>query len=136
MPHKPCVPGCPASWLQYARSDLALASIEPPPGVLLDALCHHAQQAAEKALKAVLVAAKVSFPPTHNLKVLLERLPNDLAVPNQVMQSASLTPYAVASRYPDALGPVTDRSEWQEALILAKAVVDWAEDIVDASASE
>ena len=130
MPHDHFAPGCPASWLQYARSDLALAAIEPPPGVLLDALCHHAQQAAEKALKAVLVARTVSFPPTHNLKVLLERLPNDLAAPDQVKQAASLTIYAVASRYPDALGPVTDRSEWQEALSLAKAVVEWAEEVV------
>jgi len=130
MPPEHYSPGCPENWLLYARSDLALASIEPPPGVLLDALCYHAQQSTEKALKAVLVAWKVNFPPTHNLKILLELLPDDLAIPDQVIQSASLTIYAVASRYPDALGPVMERSEWQEALTLAKAVVEWAEEVV------
>lgn len=130
MLHESFAPGCAASWLQYARSDLALAAIDPPPGVLLDALCHHAQQAAEKALKAVLVVQHVNFPPTHNIKVLLELIPPDLTVPNQVAQSASLTPYAVASRYPDALGPISDRNEWQEALSIARAVVEWAGDAI------
>ena len=130
MPPEHYSPGCPENWLLYAQSDLALASIEPPPGVLLDALCYHAQQSTEKALKAVLVAWKVNFPPTHNLKILLELLPDDLAIPDQVIQSASLTIYAVALRYPDALGPVMERSEWQEALTLAKAVVEWAEEVV------
>ncbi len=46
-------PGSPADWLRHAASDLKLARIARPPEVLLEALCFHAQQAAEKALKAV-----------------------------------------------------------------------------------
>jgi len=48
-------PGSPADWLRYAHSDLVLAETPPPTGVLLELLCYHAQQAAEKALKAALL---------------------------------------------------------------------------------
>jgi HEPN domain-containing protein len=130
MPRDLCDPAHPESWLQYARSDLTLASIEPPQGVLLDSLCHHAQQAVEKALIAVLVALRVDFPPTHNLKILVELLPDGVPVPELILQAVSLTPYAVSSRYPDALGRVTDPAELEEALMLARFVVEWAEDLV------
>lgn len=41
-------------WIAHARGDLAEAP--PPFGVPLELLCFHAQQAAEKALKAVLLS--------------------------------------------------------------------------------
>lgn len=47
--------GSPSMWLAYARSDLALARVGPGAEVLAEALSFHAQQAAEKGLKAVLV---------------------------------------------------------------------------------
>lgn len=48
MPPEVYAPGSPADWLRYAYSDLALAGITPLPQVLLEQLCFHAQQAAEK----------------------------------------------------------------------------------------
>jgi len=56
MPPEVYAPGSPADWLRHAYSDLALASTMPLPQILLEQLCFHAQQAAEKALKAILVA--------------------------------------------------------------------------------
>ena len=44
----------PADWLRYAVSDLELARTTPSSRILLEALCFHAQQAAEKALRACL----------------------------------------------------------------------------------
>ena len=44
-------------WLVRARSDLTLAC-QDAPGILLEDLCYHAQQVAEKALKGVLVYAQ------------------------------------------------------------------------------
>jgi HEPN domain-containing protein len=41
-------------WINRARSDLALARAKPE-GVYLEDLCFHAQQAAEKAIKALLI---------------------------------------------------------------------------------
>ena len=49
------LPGSPGEWLRYARSEYRLAAIRRPRGVMLDVLCYHAQQAAEKAIKAVLL---------------------------------------------------------------------------------
>jgi HEPN domain-containing protein len=51
----------PARWLKNARADLALASITLPEGVQYEQLCFHAQQAAEKGLKAVLLACNTSM---------------------------------------------------------------------------
>ncbi|MGD0091486.1 MAG: HEPN domain-containing protein [Planctomycetota bacterium] len=56
MAHELGLPGSPEEWLRYARSDLAVARKPCQPEILLETLCFHAQQAAEKSLKAVLVA--------------------------------------------------------------------------------
>lgn len=42
-------------WLARAKGDLALASAPLPPGAFYEDLCFHAQQAAEKAIKAASV---------------------------------------------------------------------------------
>lgn len=80
MPPEVYAPGSPADWLRHAYSDLALAGITPLPQVLLEQLCFHAQQAAEKALKGILVACNVAVPRTHNLRTLFDLLPADLLV--------------------------------------------------------
>ncbi len=54
-------PDDPREWLVRARSDLALARSRPE-GVLLDDLCFHAQQAAEKAIKGALIRHSTDFP--------------------------------------------------------------------------
>jgi len=51
-------PDNPAEWLHRARSSLALAR-QKTTDVLYEDLCYQAQQAAEKALKAVLVFGKL-----------------------------------------------------------------------------
>ena len=53
--------GDPADWIRHALSDLSLAKIEKPENVLWEELCFHAQQAAEKALKAVLILNNIPF---------------------------------------------------------------------------
>ena len=53
MPQGKRVPGSAADWLARAKGDLALAEIPLPKGAFYEDLCFHAQQAAEKALKAV-----------------------------------------------------------------------------------
>jgi HEPN domain-containing protein len=124
------LPECPeagtaADWLRYARSDLALAQVPAGKGILLETLCYHLHQAAEKSIKAVLVSRAIPFPKTHNLKILLELVPPTCTVPDAVQQSVVLTAYAVMSRYPGEYEPVTDE-EYRTALALAKAVVAWA----------
>lgn len=55
----------------------------------------HAQQAAEKSIKAVLIYKSISFPKTHSIRMLLDILPSDLDIPETVSDSAALTDYAV-----------------------------------------
>jgi HEPN domain-containing protein len=129
MSNEEIEPGSPKDWLRHAFSDLELAHIAPNEKILLEDLCFHAQQASEKALKAVLVANGIPYPKTHNIRTLLELLPQDVT-PSQEIQGASiLTDYAVISRYPGDFEPVTE-DEHQEAFRLAEAVVKWAEGII------
>ncbi|HHJ06811.1 MAG TPA: HEPN domain-containing protein [Anaerolineae bacterium] len=131
MPPKDHTPGSPADWLRYAYSDLKLAQMPAPAGVLLENLCFHAQQAAEKAIKAVLVAYGISIPKTHNLRTLVDFLSETLAVPLEVQMAVGLTDYAVSARYPGVIEPVDERDH-QEAISFAEAVVYWAEEIIEA----
>jgi HEPN domain-containing protein len=95
--------------------------------VYLEDLCFDAQQAAEKAVKAVLIHRGVEVPGAHDLARLLS-LAEEAGeeVPDEVLDAAELTPYAVAGRYPGPLRPVTDE-EYARALTLAERVVRWAE---------
>ena len=118
----------PMAWVNYARSDLALASMDPPSGVYLELLCYHAQQAAEKALKAVVLAySDLNVPRTHDI-AQLSTMVRDLGPtpPLSTMAAPRLTQYAVITRYPADLGDV-DEAEWQQAVADAREVVEWAE---------
>ena len=59
--------GSPYSWLAHAKSDLRITQIcRSDSGVLPNQTVFHAQQAAEKAIKAVLLEHKIRFPRTHD----------------------------------------------------------------------
>lgn len=121
----------PERWLENARADLALARVQLPPGGLYEHLCFHAQQAAEKSIKAVLLAAGVDFPFTHDLQALLDLLPAEPPVPPVIAQAVDLNPYAVATRYPGETEPATE-DEHREAVRIAEAVLLWAESAIRA----
>jgi HEPN domain-containing protein len=129
MPHEGHLSGSPADWLHYAYSDLELARVGRASNVLFEGLCFHAQQAAEKALKAVLIDQGVPPPKTHNIRTLLDLLPQELVAPQEIEDAASLTDYAVTSRYPGDFESV-DEEEYKEAVRLAETVVLWAERII------
>jgi len=122
-------PGSPSDWLRHAWSDLELARVVRNSRILLEDLSFHAEQAAEKALKAVLIFKSIPFPKTHNIRTLLDFLPRDVIPTKEVKEAAGLTDYAVLSRYPGDLEPVTDE-EYRRALSLAEIVVKWAEGVI------
>jgi len=96
-------------------------------GVYLEDLCFDAQQASEKAIKAVLLHFGVTFPPVHDLSRLLSLAEqHGEQVPDQVRQAGRLTRFAVAGRYPSIAEPVS-REEYEQAVAIAEAVVRWAE---------
>ncbi len=123
--------GLPQDWLQHAQSDLNLARLASrDKKILLEQTCFHAQQAAEKALKAVFLSKKIEFPLIHDIEELLElAIRNGLTFPPDVNEAGALTLYAVETRYPGQLEPVTP-SDVDEAIRLAEAVLQWAANIL------
>ena len=120
-------PDDPREWMNRARSDLTQAKNEVP-GVYLENLCFNAQQAAEKAIKAVMLARNIEFPYVHDLDRLLSLLASGgEVIPDAIRRAADLTDYATITRYPGDMGPVTAQ-EYAEAIAIAEAVVRWAEE--------
>jgi HEPN domain-containing protein len=98
-----------------------------PVGAVLEDLCFEAQQAAEKAVKAVFVKRGESFPYIHNLDRLLGLLRrNGQKVPRYVLEAGKLSRYAFETRYPGMSDQVS-RREYHRAARIATAVVRWAE---------
>ena len=125
--HERFPPDDPREWLNRARSNLALAKNRVPDAYLED-LCFEAQQAAEKAIKAVMIARKVEFPYVHDLARLLSLLDAvGESIPETVRRAEELTLYATEGRYPGLTNPAVE-SEYTEALAIAEAVVRWAEE--------
>lgn len=122
-------PDDPREWLNRARSDLSLARAVVP-DVLLDDFCFHAQQAAEKAIKAVLISRNVEFPYVHDLAQLLELVEESGAtVPANVRAATALTRFAILTRYP-GLSPAPTEGEYRKAIQTAEAAVDWCSRLV------
>ncbi len=121
--------GSPEDWLRRARSDLALARGRLRKSVLAEDLCFHAQQAVEKSLKAVLISKGIDFPRTHNLRILIDALPETIFRDPVLDSSAALTDYAVSTRYPGEVEAVT-KEELKTARHIAIEVLTWAENAI------
>lgn len=129
MPPERFPPDDPREWLRYARGDLALARTRLP-DVDLSLLAFHAQQTAEKAIKAVMIQHGVQFPYIHDLAPLLDRLRhNGVHISEHVAEADRLSRYAVLARYPLEGGVPED--EYGNALQIAETVLRWAEGEVD-----
>ena len=88
-------------WKRYAREELALAkALASDADAPARLVCWHAQQVAEKALKAALTVSEIEFPRTHNLVALRVLLPPVLAEEMDVHELAELTQWGTESRYP------------------------------------
>ena len=96
-------------WFRKAENDLLviknnIASDEVP----IDACCFHAQQAAEKYMKAYLVSKLINFPKTHDLQSLLNLcITVNHSFNNLIEPAIRLSDYAIAPRYPDAFDDLT-----------------------------
>ena len=120
-------PDDPRAWLDRARSNMARAR-QTHPDVYLEDLCFDAQQAAEKALKGLLIHLDVSVPHTHDLANLITLVQKQrLEVPGSVEEAAILTDYAVSARYP-GIGESVARDEYEQAVAIAEHVLEWVED--------
>ena len=114
------------AWLGRARDDLAVANMWADERVAPSIAAFHAQQAAEKALKSVLVATQTEFPPTHVIGLLIQLCASSgKRVPDLVLRAVPLTRFAVRTRYP-GLGSEITAQEAGSAAVAAEHVVQWA----------
>lgn len=114
-------------WMRRARSDLVLAGLTEDERIAPEILVFHAQQAVEKALKALLVQRQIEYPYTHAIGPLLNLCRTAGFEGTEALGDAAiLTRYAVATRYPGEEDPVS-RQEAREAAELANRVLAWAE---------
>jgi len=111
----------PRAWAERAEEDsvLARAALKRKQA-LTSGACFHAQQCAEKYIKALLISKGLEFPKTHDLLLL-----NNLCSTNGIFLEIdpkhlnTLTDYAVRTRYP-GVDPVLEDAK--EALELAKLI--------------
>jgi HEPN domain-containing protein len=88
-----------SSWLEKSRADLAAARfLRSNPGLATEIAAFHYQQAAEKAIKGVIILDGTAPSRVHDLRALLAELsPGDDL---DADAADALTPFAVLSRYP------------------------------------
>lgn len=87
-------------WLRYAEDDLRTAELLLEQDGVPRNACFQAQQAAEKAIKAIFVFLQVDFPFTHNLDRLRDLLPEGWDAKGDFPDLANLSKWAVEPRYP------------------------------------
>lgn len=83
----------------------------------------HAQQAAEKMLKAHLALLGVEYPLTHNIEALLDLLVENGVPPEPFEKLIDYTPYAVEFRY-QGIGPDAEPIDREDALRLVDKVLE------------
>lgn len=111
----------PRAWAEKAEEDFALArSALQRKKPLIAGACFHAQQCAEKYMKALLVSKGAGFPMTHDL-LMLNNLCSSAGIFMEIdpMLLNTLTDYAVRTRYPGE-GPTL--SDAEEAMEIAKLI--------------
>ena len=112
-------------WIRHATNDLIVArhSFEDLYPKQTEIAAYHAQQSAEKALKAFLVFHDIDPPRIHNLQKLCELCQNiDSDFSQLEIYCENLTPFGAEIRYPNELA--ADEP-------VAKAAIDDAKKVYD-----
>lgn len=102
-----------AEWVLKAEADygVALRELRGRKSPSYDASCFHAQQSAEKYIKAVLQESITPFTRTHDLLTLVALLPPDPFWALLTTRLSSLAAHAVNSRYPGKFSGKSDAAD-------------------------
>lgn len=108
-------------WFLKGDSDLKNVKVCLSTDQCLDTACFHAQQAAEKYIKAYIISCDLDFPLTHKLENLIDICVGQDASFSALYDKANLlTPYAVMSRYDQDFWPGVETVK--EALEAAESI--------------
>lgn len=114
-------------WIDKANADFATArresAVNDSPNY--DAVCFHAQQCAEKYLKAVMTEAGMRVPRIHDLEALVNLLSVQYPDLVQILRDARiLSAMAVEVRYPGMTADEDDAAEsLRSAMVIREAVL-------------
>lgn len=110
-------------WLEKAEDDLRNAehTLLMKKNCPYWTVCFHAQQCAEKYLKALLVFCAVPFPKIHDLHELLPLIPSTVVLEIGSADVAELNRYAIETRYPGEWTPIM-REDAEESVKVARRV--------------
>jgi HEPN domain-containing protein len=114
------------SWLDRAKSSLAISKNKYDENIFYEDLCFQAQQAVEKAFKGLLVFFNIEPKITHNLVLLIKELSKYITIPEEINEAAILNDYAVQTRYPGNYTPI-EEEEYKNAIKIAENCVNWIE---------
>jgi len=104
-------------WVNKAEEDYWAAHYlyEKSKERLATVICFHAQQSAEKYLKALLTKHDIEPPKTHSLEALLDILTSEIPEIEEHRELlTSLTPYSVEYRYPGIVATAEDAEQCVE----------------------
>ena len=113
-------------WVKYAENDLSVAGhlFETHNPLPTNIICYHCQQAAEKALKSILIQNDVTVPKTHDIDELLQRVQtHEPSITLNDGIAEKLTTFAVESRYPDNVIDFT-KEDTELGLKYAREILD------------
>ena len=118
------------TWLDRAKSSLAIAKNNTNNEIFNEDLCFQAQQAVEKALKGLLIFHNVNPEKTHNLVLLIKELSKHMDISEEINETVILNDYAVLTRYPGYYTPIDD-IEYKAAVEIAENCLKWIENFTN-----
>ena len=115
-------------WVRNAQADLAICrATSDLVGRYPASVAFHAQQAMEKAIKAILVFEQIDFPRTHDLERLAALVPSDWHLRLPAEDLGRMSQFAAETRYPiedwNQVPEVTE-AEAEHAIVAAAGVID------------
>jgi HEPN domain-containing protein len=110
-------------WVEKAENDLrnAVHTLTMDEDCPFDTVCFHAQQCAEKYVKALLTLREIELPNTHDLLELIWLLPEETGLRSRAEEISQINRYAVEARYPGDWEPIA-REEAEAAVATARQV--------------
>ena len=128
-------------WLEFSKMDFISAKylyesvLNPKP---LNIVCYHCQQAAEKAIKALILYLDnyCGMPKVHDISFLLNQVKNAvinekvIEIPKGIIEAADfLSRYGISLRYPSEKW--VDEVLTDKALLYSEKILKWVETIID-----
>ncbi len=122
-------------WLKQADSDLCAAE-DSASSNHYEWACFQAQQAAEKAIKALIIS-KGSESRIHSIKFLLSNLPENISVSDQIQNAArELDKHYIQTRYPDSFSTGIPKDfftqdDAQRAISYARKIIEFVREKIN-----